>query len=190
MKASLILYLFLSCCSLSIAQEYQLKPEHAEINWVGMKLTGQHEGEIKLKSGQVSIENEDQLSGKLDLNMQSIRIIDIPNPKSNKKLMDVFNSESFFNPSNYPTATIKITETKSIQEDSLIVKALLKIKSIEREIQFKTAYRKTNEGFSTSGTIKINRQDFDIRYGSGFLDRLGDAAIKDIFLIHYQLNYP
>ena len=55
---------------------------------------------------------------------------------------------------------------------------------------FKVSSHKHGDSFHVSGTIVIDRTQFDIKYGSGsFFDNLGDRTINNDFELKFDLMF-
>ena len=53
--------------------------ENSIIKWIGKKLTSSHEGTIRILSGELIMENDNILSGEIDVDMTTILNTDIEN---------------------------------------------------------------------------------------------------------------
>jgi len=56
------------------------------INWTGKKLTGLHRGTIQISSGTIIVESGEILSGNFDIDISSLLVTDIEDPKANAQL--------------------------------------------------------------------------------------------------------
>lgn len=164
-----------------------LNIEESVIVWKGYKVLGSHEGTIKLKSGALDIDLEGNLTGgSFVIDMGSIANTDMDGQGA-EKLVGHLKSDDFFGVENHPTANFQIKEVVSRgTAGSYKIVGDLTIKGITKEIKFNAML---NEGKATA-EIKIDRSEFDIRYGSGsFFDNLGDKTIYDEFDLIVNLAY-
>ena len=148
------------------------------VAWKAAKVTGTHEGFIKFKAGSLKFEGDLLIGGELVVDMTTIDCTDMKGG-GKTKLEGHLKSDDFFGVANHPTSTIKFTKVNSrgIAGEYKIT-ANITIKNITKEIKF-NATLKAGAG---TATIKLDRSDFDIRYGSGsFFDNLGDKTIFDEF---------
>jgi polyisoprenoid-binding protein YceI len=102
------------------------------------------------------------------------------------KLEGHLKSDDFFGVAAHPTATIKFTKvvSRGVAGEYKIT-ANITIKNITKEIKFNA----TAKDGTANATIKLDRSDFDIKYGSGsFFDNLGDKTIYDEFDLAITLN--
>jgi len=166
-------------------------PSASVVKWAGEKVTGKHDGEIKLKSGELLMSGKEVKGGEFVLDMASITDADIKDPEYNKKLITHLKSDDFFNVEKFPTANLKIKKVTSVEGfvgPTFKIVADLTIKGKTNEIEF-PAVVDTKEGKTTAtANITIDRTKWDIKYGSGkFFTGLGDKVIKDDFKIDVAL---
>jgi hypothetical protein len=60
----------------------------SNIQWIGRKVTGEHSGHIEVAGGFIVHADGKLTSGEILMNMQSITVDDIEDPKWNQKLVD------------------------------------------------------------------------------------------------------
>ncbi|MBK8628230.1 MAG: YceI family protein [Saprospiraceae bacterium] len=150
----------------------------SNIVWKGYKVTGSHEGNIKFKSGSLNFEGDLLVGGDLTVDMNSMDCTDLSGGGKGK-LEGHLKSDDFFGVSNHPTATIKFTKVTSRgTAGDYKITANITIKNITKEVKFNATVK---DGMANAA-IKLDRSDFDIKYGSGsFFDNLGDKTIYDEF---------
>ena len=172
-----------------IAQErYTVNTVISSVEWIGKKVTGQHQGVIEFKKGSYLFENGTITSGEFIINMQSITITDIEDKEQNEKLKNHLVSSDFFSVEKHPTAQMSVVKSQRIDEKRLKITADLTIKEITKRIEFEVTLLIEGKKMVAIGEVDIDRTQFDIRYGSGsFIDNLGDKAIKDLFTIKFKV---
>lgn len=159
--------------------------ESSEITWNGYKVTGQHEGTINMQSGDLTMDANGALTGgTIVIDMSSIKTTDLTGEYAGK-LEGHLKSDDFFGTTTFPTSTLKITKVASKgTPGDYKVSADLTIKGKTNPIKF---YANITDKVATA-TIKIDRTEYDVRYGSGsFFDSLGDKTIYDEFDINVKL---
>tara|TARA_B100000900_G_C20314210_1_gene607425 strand:- start:33 stop:647 length:615 start_codon:yes stop_codon:yes gene_type:complete len=157
----------------------------SSVTWKGEKVTGFHEGVINIKSANLTFNNDELSGGEVIIDMSTINCTDLSGPYK-KKLEDHLNSNDFFNVSDYPLSTLKITECNKINNNKYNVVANLTIKDVTESIEFETELI-NNKAIAE---IIIDRTKFDIKYSSGsFFKNLGDKMIYDDFSISVNINY-
>jgi hypothetical protein len=158
--------------------------DKSTVIWMGKKVTGAHEGTVKLKSGNLEMEDGVLVGGQFDIDMNTIKNTDIGGGGA-AKLEGHLKSDDFFGVENHPVAKLVITDVsaKGTLGDYKVV-ADLTIKGITKSIKFYTNLSDT----AATAEIIIDRTDFDVRYGSGsFFDNLGDKTIYDEFTLKVNL---
>lgn len=183
---SIFSFLFSFILSLGIAQNAtKVNLETSNIEWVGKKVTGQHNGNINLKSGDLVFYEGKLLKGIFKIDMNSITCTDLKG-ESSDKLVRHLKNEDFFNTKEFPEAILNFREVKQIEGSSYLIIADLTIKGITNTIEFNADVRANK----ASAVINVDRTMYDIRYGStSFFDALGDKAIDDIFVIKIDLVF-
>ncbi len=162
--------------------------EKSTIVWNGYKVTGSHNGNIQLKSGELDFQDGKLVGGNFEIDMNSITCNDLQG-EWNQKLVGHLKSADFFNVEEYPTATFKITQVISRGKpgDYKIVGDLT-IKGITKEIKFLTQVSDEGGEKVAVSKIKVDRSEFNVRFGSGsFFDNLGDKTIYDEFDLEVKL---
>lgn len=158
----------------------------SKVNWKAYKVTGSHEGFVNVKSGTLDFNGETLAGGKFVIDMTSINATDVSG-KTKENLDGHLKSEDFFGVAKFPEAKLEITRVISRgKAGEYKVVANLTIKNTTKEIKFDAMVA---NGKATAN-IKLDRTDFDVRYGSGsFFDNLGDKTIYDEFDLMVSLAY-
>ena len=191
MKKIFIFYLLLiSSSHFILAQTYTLVSKKSQLLWEGKKVTGKHNGTIQFQSGILKKENK-KITGQFSIDMNTIEVLDIKNPKYNKKLRDHLMSSDFFDTNKYKFSTLKITDIKKDKKTKkqYIVHGVLTIKGISKKISFPANIQFQKKSFIANGKLEVDRTLYNIRYGSGkFFKKLGDKLIFDNFHIEFQVK--
>ncbi len=160
----------------------------SQVVWKGYKVTGEHTGSVKIKSGDLTMENGTLTGGSFVIDMKSISCTDLEG-EWRDKLVGHLNSEDFFNTAAFPTATMKIARV--IPQDTqgnYKVQGNLTIKGITKPVKFFAKIDQKGTSTMANATIKVDRSEYDVRYGSGsFFDNLGDKTIYDEFDLNVTL---
>lgn len=158
--------------------------EESTVNWTGKKVTGEHTGTIKIKSGSLKMNDGKLEGGSFVIDMTSIACTDLDGGGA-AKLVGHLSSDDFFGIANHPTAELVITDvSRRGDTNNYEVSADLTIKGITKPVEF---IAQVGE-HSAKADITIDRTEYDIRYGSGsFFDGLGDKMIYDNFDLQVNL---
>jgi polyisoprenoid-binding protein YceI len=175
--------------TLGFSATYQIDTAQSTIQWKATKVTGAHEGVIAIKSGNLRFEDGHFIGGRAEIDMATIRVIDIQNEEMNKKLVKHLKSDDFFNVEQHPEAKIEIKEVQPINDHEYSIVADLSIKDVTKPIKFIATVRLTEVEAIAQAEMTIDRTAFDIKYGSGkFFENLGDKMIHDEFTVTINIK--
>jgi polyisoprenoid-binding protein YceI len=158
--------------------------EKSTIAWNGYKVTGEHNGNVQLKSGSLEWEDGKLVGGNFVIDMTTITNNDLEG-EWNQKLVGHLKSDDFFGVKTHPTATFTITKAIPYGTDGKYkIVGDLTIKDITKEIKFNADVAET----SATAEIIVDRSNYKVKYGSGsFFDNLGDKTIYDEFELTVNL---
>lgn len=157
------------------------------ISWKGYKVTGQHYGKVKLKNGNLEYENGKLVGGNFEIDMTTITSEDMQGSYADK-LVGHLKSDDFFGVTKYPTAKFVITKAAEAKPGEYRIKGDLTIKETTKPISFNALVSEKDGKQVATATMKIDRSEYDVRYGSGsFFDNLGDKTIYDEFDLEVTL---
>ena len=181
-----ILILSLSFLSL-MSFTTMLNQDHVKVNieastvkWIGSKITSSHEGDIKISSGKLVLEDGMLLGGEFVIDMTSIICTDLKPNEGGDKLVKHLKADDFFGVENHPTSTLKITNVSHVSASNYLITADLTIKGITHPVDFNADVKINNEAYLATATLVFDRTKYGIEYNSGsFFDNLGDYLILD-----------
>ena len=158
-------------------EKREIKTEESKVTWKAYKVTGSHAGTVNLKEGTLIIEEGKLTGGEFVVDMTSLMTTDdLGDMKA--KLEGHLKSDDFFGVATHPTSSLVFTEVEASGKNSYEVSGDLTIKGITKAITFDVSIY----GSKATATMKIDRAQYDVRYGSGsFFDNLGDKTIYDEF---------
>ncbi len=158
------------------------------LNWKGEKVTGKHNGTVKLKQGALTVENGKLTGGQFDIDMNSIADLDLTDAGYNTKLITHLKSDDFFGVEKYPTSTFKITKVTPKGGDKYDIMGDMTIKGITNAVSFPATVSLKGNTIEADGKATIDRTKYNVRYGSkSFFENIGDKAIYDDFVIDLKL---
>lgn len=165
----------------------KINPTTSNIVWKGHKLVKSHHGNIKFQSGHLEFKDNVLVGGEMIIDMHSLENVDLKGSGMRENLEGHLKSEDFFGVDKYPTAKIKFKRVVTLGEAGKYrVTADVTIKNKTKEIKFDAT---ANNGVANAA-LKLDRSDFDVRYGSGsFFDNLGDKTIHDDFDLDVTVKY-
>ncbi len=169
---------------------YKIAPESSKVIWNASKVTGKHNGLIKIKSGSFDVTDGKIVAGAFTFDVNSITVTDIPaESEDNAKLVGHLKSADFFDAASFPEAKFHIISEVVIKPDSTLeVTGDLQIKGHTERISFPITITKQEGGAKITGTVKFDRTKFDIKYGSSTIGTLADKVIYDDVFLDLDLN--
>ncbi|MCE1164375.1 MAG: YceI family protein [Bacteroidetes bacterium] len=159
----------------------------SKINWTGKKVTGQHNGTIDIIKGEVYEDNGKVTGGFVEIDMNSIKDLDLKDSSFNAKLVNHLKSDDFFNASKYPVSKFEITKVTELNDASMpnvnaTVTGNLTIRDVTKSIIFPAEIKIESGVLKCKADVDIDRTDWNVKYGSGkFFENLGDKMINDVF---------
>lgn len=170
------------------AETYKVDAAKSTITWVGKKVTGQHEGTIKVASGELATDGKNIKSGSFVIDMQSIDNTDLEGEMKDK-LLGHLKSDDFFGVEKNPTANFTITKVVPAGAGKVNVTGNLTIKGKTAPISFPATVSISGNTLTANATsVKVDRTKYGIKYGSkSFFDSIGDKAINDEFELAINL---
>ena len=159
-------------------EKKEVKVGESTVTWKGYKVTGEHNGSIKLKSGSLEMNGKKLTGGEFVVDMTSLTCNDLETGQGKEKLEGHLKSADFFGVEANPTSKLVFTSVTPMNENSYTVNGNLTIKGITKPVTLVVSMFENK----ATATIKVDRTKYDIKYGSGsFFDDLGDKAIYDEF---------
>ena len=165
----------------AIGTEYQVDPENSTIQWVGTKITGRHNGIVKIKSGYVKAAEENITGGKFTLDMSTISVTDLEGDLKDK-LEKHLRTEDFFEIEKFPEAVFEIAST-SKNSDAVLIKGNLTMRGITHGIEFPASIVwEAGKPLSAKATLTFDRQKWGIVYKGKVDDLISDTVSLDLDL--------
>ncbi len=185
-KTIALSFLAFTATTLASAQTKKIDASKSNITWVGKKVTGSHEGNIKFNEGTLDFKGSKLTGGKFVVNMTSIIVTDLKPGEGKEKLEGHLKADDFFGTEKFPTGTLVFTKVAAKQNGLYSVTGDLTLKGITKPVTFDLIVK----GTKANTALVIDRTKYDIKYGSGsFFDNLGDKAIYDNFDLAVELTF-
>ena len=167
------------------AQTKKIDVAKSSIEWLGKKVTGQHNGTVNFKDGALVFKRKALKGGSFTVDMNSLTATDLQGEYQGK-LNGHLKAEDFFGTSKFPTASLVFKKIATKSANIYTVTADLTIKGITKPVTFDM----TVNGNTATTTFNVDRTKYDIKYGSkSFFDSLGDKAINDEFELKIALKF-
>jgi polyisoprenoid-binding protein YceI len=165
-------------------EKFQIDSAQSNIEWVGRKVTGSHNGTIAIQAGELILNNGKLVGGKLVVDTTSIRILDIEDPATNAQFAGHLASDDFFSIQKFPEATLKITAVTGNH-----VEGDLTIKGITHSIGFDAVINVSDLLLTATAKLLIDRTKYEMKFRSGnFFKDLGDTLIYNDFELNVTVT--
>ncbi|MEL1241813.1 YceI family protein [Flavobacterium flavipallidum] len=185
LRLVLLTLFFLFSLSGAKAQTKKIDVSKSLITWTGKKITGEHEGIIKFKEGELVFKANKIIGGSFIADMTTLNNTD-QTGSSKAKLEGHLKSDDFFGINNFKTAILTFKNITPKGNNIYTVIATLTIKGISNPIIFDL----NTKGNSATAILNVDRTKYDIKYGSGsYFDDLGDKTIYDLFELKVNLVF-
>ncbi|SFD48358.1 YceI family protein [Spirosoma endophyticum] len=175
------------------ATTYTVDPAQSTISWNAKKVTGEHNGVVKIAKGQLSMDGNKLTGGTFVADMTTMRDVDKgeANP-FNERLVNHLRSEDFFGVEKFPTSTFKITSVKPIDgtragEPNYTVSGELTIKNMTKPQTFPATVTLSGNVAQATAKLTINRIDYDIKYRAAIIGTAADKIIDDTFALDLKM---
>jgi polyisoprenoid-binding protein YceI len=179
----------------TVSKTLKVDTSASTMNWVGKKVTGQHNGTIKIAKGELGLDNNNAVvNGNFEIDMKTIVNLDLDDAEWNTKLITHLKSEDFFSVEKFPTSKFEITNVDELKDAAKpnfnsTVTGNLTIKGITKSITFPASIKFESGSVSAFADFEIDRTQWEIKYGSGkFFEGLGDKMISDNFNISFKIT--
>lgn len=170
-------------------KNYNVVSTKSNIDWIGKKVTGAHNGTIAIKTGTLVVENGRLLGGNFTIDTTAIKILDITDPATNDQFAGHLFSADFFATENFPEASFIITNARITNNGQYLINGDLTIKGITHPISFSADVVITDEVVISSGKMLVDRTKYDMKFRSGnFFSNLGDTLIYNEFELDVKLT--
>ncbi len=159
---------------------YSLNKLKSKLSWVGREITTKtHTGTIDIKSGNIMVEDNGNISGEVLLEMNTIIVTDLEG-RSKEYLEGHLKSEDFFSVVDYPEAKLTFRNNSDILSNKITFDGELTIKSISEKVEFEVFLSQGSPNIHADASLTFDRTKFNVKYRSGlFFDDLGDKLILD-----------
>ncbi len=164
---------------------YTVVTNASQLKWTGYHLAKsyEHNGNVKIKSGSLSIAEGKINSGEFIIDMNTITNNDLTDTKDNAKLVNHLKSDDFFYAKKFPEAKVIIKKSEPTGS-GLRVTADLTIRGITKTIEFDATLKDQDANtIEATADLKIKRTDFQVMYGW----KIENAMLSDEFRMEVKL---
>ncbi len=143
-----------------------------------------HNGTFALTKGNLLV-SDSSLLGSFEIDIKSLKVLDIEKESSNKKLTGHLLGTDFFEADKFPTATFEIVSTEPITADSSQLTGNLTLKGVTKSIMVPAFINKNDSSIQATAKFYINRKDWGMHYRTE--DSFGDEMIRPEVLIELNI---
>ncbi|MDN5201036.1 YceI family protein [Fulvivirgaceae bacterium BMA10] len=161
---------------------YKVNAESSSVAWLGRKIAYGHNGTVDLAGGSLVFANSVLTSGSFEIDMTTIKNLDLDDAGKNKKLVGHLKSDDFFSVKKFPKATFKITSAKKEKSEhgNYMITGDLTIKGITHPLTFAANVEENGGKVIADAKMTFDRAKYNVKFQSGsFFENLGDKAIYD-----------
>jgi polyisoprenoid-binding protein YceI len=167
------------------AQTKNINTTTSNIEWLGKKVTGQHNGTVNFKDGALIFKGKKLKGGIFTVDMTSLTATDLTGEYQGK-LNGHLKADDFFGTDKFPTSKLVFKSIGTKSANVYNVTADLTIKGITKPVTFVL----TVNGNTATTAFNVDRTKYDIKYGSkSFFESIGDKAIYDEFELKVNLKF-
>jgi len=152
------------------------------INWVGTRVGGQHNGTLKIKGGELKVNQGRILSGTINIDMTSLTVLDLKDPKEKAELEEHLKDDDFFNAGKFPEGVFTVEEMlpSTLPAFNAVITGVLELKGKKSPVNIPVNIKITDNDLSAeSAAFIINRTNWGINYSSGIIGTVKDKLIND-----------
>lgn len=137
----------------------------SNVEWTGRKVSGQHHGHVKIKSGELTVDEGKLVGGNFVIDLTSINNLDLEGEYKGK-LEGHLKSADFFDVENHPEATFEITEVKDGAEaGAVVIAGNLTIRGVSKNITFDAQVEESSDtAVKATADFNIAREDWGVSY--------------------------
>lgn len=145
--------------------ELAVNTADSKVEWVGKKVTGQHNGEVQISSGTLVVDGNALIGGNFVIDLNSINVMDLEGDYK-EKLEGHLKSEDFFAVHEHPEANFEITNVAAgAEEGTVVVSGNLTIRGTTKNITFDAQVAELSETSAhVTADFNIAREDWGVNY--------------------------
>lgn len=170
------------------ATTFNVDTKKSTLAWHGKKVTGEHNGTVELNKGNLIFDGKKLTGGVIEIDMTTIKDLDVADEGYRNKLVTHLKSDDFFNVEKYPTATLKITKVTPKGGNTYDVTGELTVRDKTAPVTFPATVTLDGNVATATATVVVDRSKYDVKFGSkSFFQNIGDKMIYDEFDLKVNL---
>ncbi len=139
--------------------------EQSSVHWTGRKVSGQHHGDVQIKSGTLTVEEGKLVGGNFVIDLTTITNHDLDGEYKGK-LEGHLKSADFFDVDNHPEASFEITNVQDgAAAGTVAISGNLTIRGVTKNITFDAQVQEaTDTAVKATADFNIAREDWGVNY--------------------------
>jgi polyisoprenoid-binding protein YceI len=171
----------------------KVDPEASLVQWFGRNANKSHHGTVRLAGGELRVLGEN-LNGVVEVDMRSIKNIDLEGDELQPVLIAHLESDDFFFVKRFPSARLTIKSAKPVPEPFLScpnyeIDGAFEMRGMEQDISFLATLSNLDDGkIAAEAHFDLDRTRWNVLYGSSRLfEHLGMHLVFDPITIHLRI---
>ena len=172
--------------------QYTVDAAASQVEWAGRNPNTRHIGTVDIAAGVIDIK-DGAITGRVEIDMTTIRNINLEGDESQPVLEAHLQSDDFFFTKMFPKAVFTVKETKRIEPGWVTapnyhVRGELTLRGVSADLEFDATVALIEDGsFAMEAHFDIDRTRWNVIYGSTrFFEHLGMHKVFD--LLSFQIR--
>ncbi len=147
------------------ANELTVDTAQSTVQWTGRKVSGEHHGDVQIKSGTLTVEGGKLVGGNFVMDLATITNHDLEGEYKGK-LEGHLKSADFFDVDNHPEAKFEITNVQDGAEAGTVaISGNLTIRGVTKNITFDAQVQEASDSaVKATADFNIAREDWGVNY--------------------------
>jgi len=170
-------------------RKFKIVASQSNIDWIGRKVTGSHNGTISIKEGTLFLEDNNLTGGKFVIDTTSVKILDVTDPNTNAQFAGHLASNDFFASEQFPETQFVITSAQPTGNNIHKIIGDLTIRGITHPVLFNATVNINDNVLIAFGKVFVDRTLYGMKFRSGnFFKNLGDTLIHNEFELSIRIT--
>lgn len=175
----------------SLAQKYTVDTSKSLLYWKGSSIKGSHNGSLGIAQGWIKLYEGKLISGEIEIDMHTLKNIDLVSGDGKEDLEEHLKSLDFFNVDSFSRAkyVLNAAESRADSVNNVLLKGVLTIKGISHPVDIPAQMSISGEAVMISvSPFVIDRTKWNVMYSSKtLLSTIKDKIIDDEVYISSKL---
>src|SRR5690606_27059675 len=147
------------------AHQLAVDTTQSTVHWTGRKVSGQHHGDVQIKSGTLTVEEGKLVGGNFVIDLTTIANHDLDGEYKGK-LEGHLKSADFFDVDNHPEASFEIANVQDgAAAGDVVISGNLTIRGVTKNITFEAQVEEVSDtSVKAMADFNIAREDWGVNY--------------------------